>query len=73
VFYVVEGTMSILVDDTWIDAAAGSFVLVPGGLTHDFENRSEARAGVLNFYPGVFEPHMGPIVEWFAKNPPGDA
>jgi mannose-6-phosphate isomerase-like protein (cupin superfamily) len=74
VFYVVEGTMSFLVDDRWIDAPRGSFVLVPGGVTHDFQNRSEARAGVLNFsYPGGFEGHMPGIVAWFADHPARDA
>lgn len=73
VFFVLEGTMSILVADEWIDAPAGSFVLVPGGVTHDFENRSGARAGVLNFCPGVFEPAMEGIARWFAEHPPGNA
>jgi mannose-6-phosphate isomerase-like protein (cupin superfamily) len=74
VFYVVEGIMSFLLGDRWIDAAKGSFVLAPGGVTHDFENRSSARAGILNLsVPGNFEPHMPGIVEWFADNPPGDA
>jgi mannose-6-phosphate isomerase-like protein (cupin superfamily) len=45
VFYVIEGTMSFLVDGRWLDAPKGSFVLVPGGVTHDFENRSDARSG----------------------------
>jgi hypothetical protein len=41
---------------------------------HDFENRSEARAGVLNFsIPGSFEEDMPSIVEWFAEHPPGYA
>src|SRR5215211_1015270 len=67
IFYVIEGTMSIRVDDHWIDAPKGAFVLIPGGVTHDFENRSAARAGALNFsYPGDFEQHMPGIVEWFA-------
>ena len=48
IFYVIEGTMSILVGDRWIDAPKGSFVLAPGGTTHDFQNRSSARAGILN-------------------------
>lgn len=72
VFYVLEGTMSFLVGDHWIDAPAGSFVLVPGGVTHDFENRSALRAGVLNFSaPGGFEPAMPGISEWFHQHPPG--
>jgi quercetin dioxygenase-like cupin family protein len=74
VFYVVAGTMSFLVGDRWTDAPTGSFVLVPGGVTHGFENRGEARAGVLNFSsPGGFEEHMPAIVAWFADHPPGDA
>jgi len=70
VFYVIEGTMSLLAGDDWIDAPRGSFVLIPGGMTHDFENRSDQRAGVLNFSNGEFEPHMKGIAEWFANNPP---
>ena len=74
VFFVLEGTMSFLVDDRWTDAVKGSFVLVPGGLTHDFENRGEVRAGVLNLsIPGAFEPHMPEIAAWFDEHPPGDA
>jgi mannose-6-phosphate isomerase-like protein (cupin superfamily) len=74
VFYVLSGTMSVLVDDRWIDAPAGSFVLVPGGTTHDFENRTAQAAGVLNVSaPGPFEPHMPDIAAWFAEHPPGDA
>lgn len=73
IFYVVEGTMTILVGDRWIDVPKGSFVLAPAGIPHDFENRSSARAGVLNFsYPGNFEQHMPSIVDWFTNNPPED-
>lgn len=73
IFFVIEGTMSLFVGDHWIDAKQGAFVLVPGGTTHDFENRSDARAGVLNFTNGEFESAMPGIAEWFAQHPPGDA
>jgi mannose-6-phosphate isomerase-like protein (cupin superfamily) len=74
VFFVIEGTMSFLVGGEWIDAPRGSFVLIPGGLTHDFENRSSTRAGALNFSaPGNFEQHMPGIAQWFAEHPPGHA
>jgi mannose-6-phosphate isomerase-like protein (cupin superfamily) len=74
IFYVLEGTMSILVGDRWIEAPEGSFILAPGGVTHDFENRSSSRAGVLNFsIPGDFEKNMPMIAEWFVENPPRDA
>lgn len=71
VFYVLAGTMTFLVGQRWIDAPVGSFVLVPGGVTHDFENRGDTRAGVLNFFPGVFEPAMPGIAAYFAEHPPG--
>ena len=74
VFYVIEGTMSVLVGEKWTHAAKGSFVLIPGGVTHDFENRGSVRAGVLNLsIPGEFEPHMAGIAQWFLENPPGSA
>ena len=71
VFFVLEGTMSFLLGDTWVDGARGSFVLVPGGMIHDFENRSTAPAGVLNISaPGGFEPNMPAISQWFHEHPP---
>jgi mannose-6-phosphate isomerase-like protein (cupin superfamily) len=74
VFYVLEGTMSFFLGDRWIDAPKGSFVLAPGGMTHDFENRGTVRAGALNISaPGNFEEAMPGISEWFLNNPPGDA
>lgn len=74
VFFVLEGTMSFLVDKEWVDAPTGSFVLAPGGTTHDFENRGSVRAGVLNIStPGNFEQHMPQIVSWFKEHPPGKA
>ena len=66
--------MSFLLGDRWIDAPQGSFVLAPGGTSHDFQNRSARRAGVLNIsVPGGFEEDMPAIARWFAENPPKDA
>ncbi|WP_349263830.1 cupin domain-containing protein [Oligoflexus sp.] len=74
VFYVIEGTMSFLLDDKWIDAPKGAFLIASGGMKHDFENRSDQRAGLLNFsIPGGFEKDMPGIVQWFADHPPGKA
>jgi mannose-6-phosphate isomerase-like protein (cupin superfamily) len=65
-FYVIEGVVSIRIGDEWRECPKGSFVLVPGGVTHDFENRGPVRAGFLNFSaPGPFEPAMPGIAEWF--------
>lgn len=72
VFFVIEGVMTFLIGDVWTEAVKGSFVLAPGGVTHDFENRSGARAGVLNISaPGNFEQHMPQIVSWFEQHPLG--
>ena len=73
VFYVIEGTMSVLVGERWTQASKGSFVLVPGGTVHDFENRTDERAGMLNVsVPGAFEKEMPGISAWFAEHPPKD-
>lgn len=73
-FYVIAGTMSILIGEQWIDAQPGAFILVPAGVRHDFENRGAQRAGVLNFsVPGDFEPAMPGIALWFHEHPPQDA
>lgn len=73
IFYILEGTMSILIGEQWHEATRGAFILVPGGITHDFENRSAARAALLNLsIPGEFEPNMPSIVQWFTEHPPQD-
>ncbi len=74
VFYVLGGTMSIMVGERWVDASAGSFVLVPGGTPHDFRNRTDARAGMLNVSaPGDFEAQMPGIAEWFRERSDADS
>jgi mannose-6-phosphate isomerase-like protein (cupin superfamily) len=74
VFYVIAGTMNVRIDTEWIEASAGSFVLVPGNTVHDFENRSSERAGMLNVSaPGNFEEQMPSIAQWFRERPLADA
>ena len=74
VFYVLAGTMSVMVGDEWHEAPAGSFVLVPGDTPHNFENRGDERAGMLNVSaPGGFEGNMPGIAQWFRERSPEDA
>ncbi len=69
VFYVIEGTMSLLVGDQWVDAEKGAFLRIPAKTMHDFANRFDQKAGVLNFFiPGGFERNMPSIVRWFEDN-----
>jgi hypothetical protein len=58
--------LSILLGDRWIEAPKASFALTAAGTTHDFENRSSRRAGILNFsIPGGFEHDMPAIAKWY--------
>ena len=69
VFYVLEGTTSFLVGDTWIKADKGSFLRIPAKTIHDFKNETNSKTGVLNFFiPGGFERNMPAIVKWFEEN-----
>jgi mannose-6-phosphate isomerase-like protein (cupin superfamily) len=73
IFYVIEGTMSFLAGEEWLEAPRGSFLRIPPGVTHDFANRGAERAGALNlFMPGGFEAMMPAIVDYFAEQDDGD-
>jgi mannose-6-phosphate isomerase-like protein (cupin superfamily) len=73
VFFVIAGTMHVLIGSEWTAAGAGTLVVVPAGMVHDFENRSAEPAGVLNFsIPGGFEQAMPEIVQWYEEHPAGD-
>jgi mannose-6-phosphate isomerase-like protein (cupin superfamily) len=62
VFLVTAGTMWFLVDEAWFEARTGTFVRIPAGVTHDFENRGDELAVAFNvFIPGGFE---APFREW---------
>jgi mannose-6-phosphate isomerase-like protein (cupin superfamily) len=70
VFYVIEGTVSILLGEEWLEAQKGTFIRIPAKTIHDFANRSDKQAGLLNFFiPGGFERNMPSIVKWFEKLP----
>lgn len=69
IFYVLEGTVTFLVGSKKIAASKGAFIRVPAGVTHDFENTSDSRAGFPNIYiPGGFEQEMPAIVDWFREH-----
>lgn len=69
IFLVIEGTPRLLVGEEWISASTGTFVRVPAGTVHDFDNPGSTRAGLFAvFIPGGFEKQMPAIVEWFEKD-----
>lgn len=69
VFYILEGRVSILIGEKWIEADKGAFIRIPANTMHDFKNQTGKKAGVLNFFiPGGFEKNMPAIVKWFEGN-----
>jgi quercetin dioxygenase-like cupin family protein len=61
-FYVLAGTVSVCIDGAWSHAAQGSYVVLPGGTPHTFENRGDEPAGFMSFNaPGGFEARMPDI------------
>jgi mannose-6-phosphate isomerase-like protein (cupin superfamily) len=55
-FYVLEGELTLMLDDEEIVARAGMFVLVPPGVRHTFANRSDAVARFVNVHaPAGFD------------------
>jgi mannose-6-phosphate isomerase-like protein (cupin superfamily) len=68
IFLITEGIMSVRVGDAWVDAPRGTFLRIPAGVIHDFENRTDHPATLFNvFTPGEFEHMMPDIVGWFSK------
>ncbi|MEA2348863.1 MAG: hypothetical protein QOG62_2650 [Thermoleophilaceae bacterium] len=63
-FYVLEGTLSVLAGEDWQDLPAGSFAAVPPGNVHTFANRSDEPVRFLNLgVPGGFETYMREFAE----------
>lgn len=68
IFLVTEGAMAVRVGENWVQAERGTFLRIPAGVIHDFENRTDRPATLFNvFIPGGFEQAMPRIVDWFAK------
>jgi mannose-6-phosphate isomerase-like protein (cupin superfamily) len=68
IFLITEGTMAVRVGDEWVEASRGTFLRIPAGVVHDFENRTDQPATLFNvFIPGGFEQMMPRIVAWFAE------
>lgn len=73
IFYVLAGTLTLVIDGERTDAPVGSYAVIPGGIPHDFENPgSDACRFISINAPAGFEQMMPGIVEWFGKNPLGE-
>lgn len=73
IFYVLAGTLTLLIDGVRTDAGCGTYALIPGGVRHDFENHGTEECGFISINtPAGFEEMMPQLVKWFSVNPLGD-
>jgi quercetin dioxygenase-like cupin family protein len=69
-FYVLEGTLTLRLDDRTIEAGAGSFACVPPGVVHTFPNDSSGPVRLLNFNtPAGFENYMRDLADAAQSGP----
>jgi quercetin dioxygenase-like cupin family protein len=70
-FYVLDGTLTIRVDDQVVDLGPGSFACVPPGVVHTFSNSSDRPTRFLNFNtPGGWENYMRDLAALLAGGSP---
>lgn len=64
-FFILDGTVSLLTGDRWIDAGPGDYLYVPPGGIHAFANNSGLAASMLVlFTPGApREPYFRELAE----------
>lgn len=73
IFHVLAGTLSLVIDGERTEAPRGSYVVIPGGVEHGFENRGAEHCRFTSINaPAGFEQKMPDIVAWFAKAPHRD-
>ena len=73
-FYIIEGILTVyLQGKNWFEAKKGSYIYIPGGTKHGFENRSDNLVVFMSINtPGGFEETVPHIVSYFEENPLGD-
>jgi quercetin dioxygenase-like cupin family protein len=72
-FYVMEGVLTVKINDTLSDYPAGSYVLIPRGTAHAQGNRGKVPARILlTMTPGGFERSFQDRVDLFKTAKPSD-
>ncbi|MDP8943069.1 MAG: cupin domain-containing protein [Actinomycetota bacterium] len=70
-FYVLDGALTLQLDERSVEATAGTYALVPPGAVHTFSNPAEAPARFLNLMaPGGLEQYLREVA---AALPPAGA
>ncbi len=69
IFYILDGTVSVFINGEWIEAERGTFIRIAKNTIHTFANKTNQKAGFLNFdAPGGFERDLPSMVKWFEEN-----
>lgn len=72
-FYVLEGSLAVLVGEEWIEARPGSYVCVPPGIVHTFANRGGESARFLNLNsPAGWEDYIRDMAAAMPEDGPPD-
>jgi mannose-6-phosphate isomerase-like protein (cupin superfamily) len=68
IFFVIEGTLDLVIDGIVSKARTGAYVIIPGETPHDFENSGSVRCGFISLnVPGGFEKLMPRIAPALAE------
>jgi mannose-6-phosphate isomerase-like protein (cupin superfamily) len=72
-FYVLEGTLTVQVDDEELDAPPGTYACAPPGVVHTFANRSAEPVRFLNLNtPGGWEDYIRDLAAVMPADGPPD-
>ena len=70
-FYVLDGEIEFFLGDDTVVGRPGSFVLVPGGVSHTFGNAAPAASRLLIIHAPAAEAYFVALQElWSRPNPP---
>jgi mannose-6-phosphate isomerase-like protein (cupin superfamily) len=72
-FYVLDGTLTLLIAGETIQATPGTYAFVPPGHVHRFSNPGDAPVRVLNLMaPGGFEQYLKEVAAALQPGEPPD-
>ncbi|MEA2478392.1 MAG: hypothetical protein QOJ07_314 [Thermoleophilaceae bacterium] len=72
-FWVLDGTLDVLIGEAWGRARAGDYAVVPAGNVHAFANRGDEPVRALNVLaPGGFERYLAEVAAARAPGDPAD-
>jgi quercetin dioxygenase-like cupin family protein len=72
-FYIIDGALSVTVDDELIEALPGTFIGVPKGAVHGWKNESQNNARVLIIFTPSQERAYFDELDALTKSPDGES